>query len=217
MALTRAYMRSFAALDLDVGEILTRVNGMLTCDLESNRFVTMLLIRIEAGSRVMHYANAGHVPGFLLGVNPDDGLRSTLASTGPPMGMFSGSVFPSREVVLEGREVVLLVTDGVTESARADDEQFGAERLLAYVRAHSDGPAHLIAEGVCDAARGFTAGEPQVDDVTSVVVKVAQGASAAATVSDGEPETRIHPGVPLGTDPRVLSDRREQESPARAL
>ena len=169
MALTRAYVRSFATMNLDVGEILTRVNRMLACDLEGNRFVTLLLTRIDVRNRLLCYANAGHVPGFVVGGG--DSEQSIMGSTGPPMGLFAQSEFLSCELPLEPRQVVLLVTDGVTESLFDGNSQFGAERAIAYVRAHADCSARQVADGICQVARGIAGAEEQADDITSVVVK----------------------------------------------
>jgi PAS domain S-box-containing protein len=181
MTLTRAYVRSFAGLDLDVGEILTRLNGMLCRDLEGNRFVTMLLARVDARTRILRYANAGHVPGLV--VSPGEGVQSVMAATGPPLGLFAGSSFSACELTLEPREVALLITDGVTESTRADDEQFGHDRVLDFAVAHAERPARSIAEDLCGAARGFAAGAPQLDDVTAVVVKATRADGAATTAA----------------------------------
>jgi sigma-B regulation protein RsbU (phosphoserine phosphatase) len=170
MALTRAYLRSFAAMNLDVGDILTRVNGMLASDLEDNRFVTLLLTRIDAPNHRLSYANAGHVSGVV--VRGGNGVPSILASTGLPLGMFAESEFPSGELPLQPRDVVLLVTDGVTESVAEGEDQLAAERLIAYGRAHGDRSARQIADGICEAARSFAGAKPQADDITSVVVKV---------------------------------------------
>ena len=51
MALTRAYMRSFATLGMDVGEVLGRVNRAIVGDLEPDRYVTMLLVRLDVQAR----------------------------------------------------------------------------------------------------------------------------------------------------------------------
>ncbi len=174
MALTRAYVRSFAALTLDVGEILTRVNAMLVADLEDNRFVTLLLLHLDARTGLVRYTSAGHVSGFILQGGDGHAVDWTMASTGPPMGMFAGSMFPSFEVRLEPSHVAVLVTDGVTESAGEGETEFGVERLVAYVGRHSDQSARDIAHGVCGAARGFAGATPQADDITSVVVKMTQ-------------------------------------------
>jgi stage II sporulation SpoE-like protein len=63
MALTRAYVRSFVALGLEVDQILTQVNRMLLQDLGDGFFVTLSL---DVRSRSLVYAGAGHVPGYIL-------------------------------------------------------------------------------------------------------------------------------------------------------
>lgn len=170
MTMTRAYVRSFAAMELDVGQILTRVNAMLAADLEGNRFVTMLLLRIDPASHTLSYASAGHVPGFVL--NGLGGVAFDMAATGPPMGLFPGCEFTTASVSLAPGDLVMLLTDGITESCTAAQEQFGTERAIECVNACREHPAGQVAEGICRTAREFAGDEPQFDDMTAVVVKV---------------------------------------------
>src|SRR5262249_44915353 len=51
MALTRAYLRSFASMQLEVHEILARVNQMLLRDLDQHQFVTLCLVRLQPEAR----------------------------------------------------------------------------------------------------------------------------------------------------------------------
>ena len=170
MALTRAYVRSFAEVEFDVGEILTKVNRMLVADLNDERFVTLLLVRLDPCKGSLAYASAGHVPGFLL--NASGGVDAVMRSSGPPLGMFGDVKFVSTVLPLKPLQLLLLLTDGITETATSDDVQFGPDRVLDYVRAHRQYSAHQLAEGICQAARCFARGEEQFDDLTSVVVKV---------------------------------------------
>jgi serine phosphatase RsbU (regulator of sigma subunit) len=65
----------------------------------------------------------------------------------------------------------VFLTDGATESATPDGHQFGAQRVLDYVRVHSRDSASNIADGIYQAARTFVQGDPQDDDITSVIIK----------------------------------------------
>jgi PAS domain S-box-containing protein len=170
MALTRAYVRSFAALELDVGHILTRVNSMLLFDLEGNRFVTLLLLRIDSANRSLAYASAGHVPGFVL--NGVGAVDLVMGATGPPLGLFPDCGFSGACVPLEPRQLIMLVTDGVTETCAPTEELFGTERAIECVRECRQHPARHVAEGIYQAARAFAGGGPQHDDITAVIVKV---------------------------------------------
>jgi phosphoserine phosphatase RsbU/P len=170
MALTRAYVRCFAAMQLELDDILARVNQMLLRDLEHGHFVTLFLARLNPDRRALSYASAGHVEGFVF---LDSGsVKHTLDSTGPPLGLFSGSNFASRDPIpLAPGEIALFLTDGVTESTTPNGHQFGTERVLDYVQTHNRDSASSIADGIYHATRAFVQGDPQDDDITSVIIR----------------------------------------------
>ena len=170
MAMTRAYVRSFAALGLDVGEILTRTNKVLVGDLQENRFVTLLLGLLDPQSRTFEWASAGHVPGYLL--NRAGETEAAIESTGVPLGLFIEAAFTAQSCRLEPGHLLLLSTDGASETSTAADVEFGCEGVLQHVRRHLTENSREIAEGIYRAARSFAAGKPQTDDITSVIIKV---------------------------------------------
>ena len=171
MALTRAYVRSFAAMQLELDEILAGVNQMLLKDLEHGHFVTLFLARLSPQNGTLSYASAGHVPGFILFKSGE--LKCSLESTGPPLGLFPGSRFTLHHAIQFGTEEIgVFLTDGVTESTTPDGRQFGAQPVLDYVRSRRRDPAADIARGIYQAARAFAHGDLQDDDITSVIVKV---------------------------------------------
>ncbi|MGA8492753.1 MAG: SpoIIE family protein phosphatase [Terriglobales bacterium] len=170
MTLTRAYVRCFAAMQLELDDILARVNQMLQKDLEHGHFVTLFLARLNPEPRTLSYASAGHVAGFVC---LDSGnVKCTLDSTGPPLGLFSGSKFALRDgIQLAPGEIALFLTDGVTESTTPDGHQFGTQRVLDYLQTHNHDSASSIADGIYHATRSFVRGDPQDDDITSVIIK----------------------------------------------
>ena len=99
-------------------------------------------------------------------------VDAVMTSIGPPLGLVGDLKFVSTVLSVEAHQLLLLLTDGITETTTSEDVQFGPDRALDYVRAHRQDSAHQIAEGICQAARCFAGGEHQLDDLTSVVVKV---------------------------------------------
>lgn len=168
MALTRAYVRSCCQQGLEVGQLLGCVNKMLLADLEDSRYVTLLLAQFDLPARVLSYASAGHVPGFVLDASGN--LESMLESTGVPLGMFEGRRFGTTSLAVKPGQVIVLLTDGATEAGQPND--FGIDRVIAYARAHRDEPGQQIADGLYSEIRAFTGGEPAQDDVSLVVLKV---------------------------------------------
>jgi PAS domain S-box-containing protein len=171
MALTRAYVRSFAQVEADLAKVLSNVNHMLIADLERNRFVTVLLVCLDGSNGSLSYASAGHVPGFLM--NGSGKIDHVLESSGPPLGIFDDSHFVTSAIPLAPQQLVILLTDGVTETTASEDVEFGTDRVLEYVRVHRQDSARELAEGIYRAARSFAGDNPQQDDVTEVIVRVA--------------------------------------------
>jgi sigma-B regulation protein RsbU (phosphoserine phosphatase) len=170
MALTRAYVRCFASMQLELDEILVQVNQMLVKDLEHGHFVTLFLARLDPSRRTLSYASAGHVPGYVFHASGD--LRRILDSTGPPLGLFANSKCSLQKGIhLDPGAIAVFPTDGVTESTTPNGNQFGVERLLDQVRLQSGDSASHIADGIYQATRAFVQGDLQDDDITSVVIK----------------------------------------------
>jgi phosphoserine phosphatase RsbU/P len=171
VALTRAYVRCFAAMQMELDELLARVNKMLLKDLDHGDFVTLFLARLDTSRRTLSYASAGHVPGFIL-LNSGN-VKRTLDSTGPPLGLFPASKFSLQQSIsLDSGEIAVFLTDGVTESTTPDGHQFGTQLVLDKVRGLSHNSASIIADGIYLATRAFVQGDLQDDDITSVVINV---------------------------------------------
>jgi serine phosphatase RsbU (regulator of sigma subunit) len=64
-----------------------------------------------------------------------------------------------------------LLTDGITDTERPDETQFGADRALEFIREHRQDSAQQIMRGLFEAVRNFADGLPQRDDITAVICK----------------------------------------------
>ena len=171
MTETRAYVRSYAMLESDMGAILSRVNSALVSDLEGGQYVTLLLARLDPRNRLVEYASAGHIPCYSLRSSGEIG--HVLESTGPPSGLFADRRFSSSPAIpLDYGETLVLLTDGVTEAANNDDAQFGADRALEFIKSHLQSSAAELVRGIHERVLAFTGGGPPSDDITSVICKV---------------------------------------------
>jgi PAS domain S-box-containing protein len=179
MAETRAYVRSFAMLESDMGAILSRVNNALVRDLDGGQFVTLLLTRLDPRNRSIQYAGAGHIPCYLLRHSGEIG--HVLESTGPPLGLFAGSqVCCSPAIPLDYGDILVLLTDGVTEAADNNEVQFGAGKALEFIKCHPQNSAAELVRGIHVVVRDFIGGAPPSDDITSVICKVSLPAMEAS-------------------------------------
>lgn len=173
MAETRAYLRSLIEGREDVGDILTRVNHLLAQDVDEDHYVTLFFGRLDPTTRSFVYSSAGHPPAYLLDAQGQQ--KAVLKRTGGALGFLAQSVYPGdRCLTLEPGDMLLVVTDGVSEASAPDESLFGIERALEVVRAQRERPAGEILEALYRAVRDFSQGTPQTDDLTAILVKVAQ-------------------------------------------
>jgi phosphoserine phosphatase RsbU/P len=170
MAETRAYLRVLAGRREDVGEILTRANGVLAEDVGTERFVTLFLARLDPQTRGLTYASAGHSPAHVLDASGK--IKAVLPRTGLPLGMRPDTEYGcSPPITLDPGDLVVVLTDGIEESMSREGELFGAERALDVVREHRERPAQHIVDELYKAVRKFSNDTPQIDDITAVIVK----------------------------------------------
>jgi len=171
MAETRAYLRSLSGLAAEPGAALTRINRALCADLDDNRYVALVLARLDASSMRLAYANAGHVAAYHL--DSSGAVRTVLDSCGPPLGMMPDATYACAQThSLKPGDVVVFLTDGITECENEAGAAFGSDAALDVVRAHRDDSAQDIVRHLERATRNFAGDVAQKDDVTVVICKV---------------------------------------------
>ena len=86
------------------------------------------------------------------------------------MGLFPDWECPICEISLASGDLLVVYTDGVTEAANSDGEEFGEERLIKVVQAHQLASAEALLKIVSAEVQRFSYGE-QTDDLTLVTAK----------------------------------------------
>ncbi|WP_246179239.1 SpoIIE family protein phosphatase [Actinomadura decatromicini] len=169
--LARHALRILAAEDMSVPAVLGRLNRLILGEGERGRLLTLLHGEIAARRRrdgvTISLTSAGHPPPLVL--DPDGEVRE-VASPQPLLGVFDGVEFHTDTVELRRGEVLLCVTDGVTERRsghRLLGDGRGLERLLADCTGLSAG---AVAARIQRAVRDFGP-EPSNDDVALIVLR----------------------------------------------
>jgi sigma-B regulation protein RsbU (phosphoserine phosphatase) len=161
MSATRALLRSIAPLYPTPSETLARLNRALIEDFPAGKFVTMIYGVLDARTRQLTLASAGHL--HPLVVNHKTAFLEL--DTGLPLGL-SESSYPERTITLSADTHVLLYTDGITEAENMLNEEFGAQRLLEHFLA----PGACV-DGLVNHVKEFVGECPNVDDATVVLLR----------------------------------------------
>lgn len=153
-------------LDQHIAE--TSTNGFL---------VTALYLIFDQNKRLLHFANAGHLPMLLH--RPLDNKTFLLTASGAPFGQdFNGlkgisgiNKIKGESIVLRQGDLIVLYSSGLLNQRNRHGECFGRQRLVDFFRKYGElDPTSFLAE-LQRQLDAFVDGEPLERDVVVVALK----------------------------------------------
>lgn len=168
MAVSRTLFHTHALENPTPAEALDRVNRFIRQDKTTPLFLSAFYAVLDTDSACLTYANAGHNPPLWL--RNSNGEVSELVARGIVLGAFDGYLPEERMCVLEPGDFVVFFTDGITEARNAAGDFLDEEGLTAIVRARPWHHAEELVTAIIEAVDHFSAGTPQADDFTVVVL-----------------------------------------------
>ncbi len=168
--LTRHALRILAREGHDVAAVLERLNTLIADEASRAPFVTLIhgeLIPAPGGIAAISVVCAGHPPPLIL---RSDGGVQTGAEPQPLLGVLGEVTFRTDTIRMSPGDVLLCVTDGVTErraSGRLLDDDDGLSKLLGECSGLNAG---AIAARIQRAVHEFGSGPP-VDDLALIVFR----------------------------------------------
>jgi serine phosphatase RsbU (regulator of sigma subunit) len=152
----------------DIARRMTRLNKHTCGHCPDNRFITFFFGSVDPATGVITYSNAGHNPPLIVRAG---GGCETLTAGGLMLGIMPIAPYQQGTAKMEKGDILVLFSDGVTEAANPQDEEFGEERLEHLVASLRDRPAQQIVDEIHAAVAAFTQGAPPADDITVVVAR----------------------------------------------
>jgi len=169
MANLQATIRALVPLGHPLGELTRRVNDLICENTGLDRFITFFWGILDVRKSTFQYSSAGHNPPFLLRA---DGKMDRLEEGGLILGiMKAAAAYPVGEVQLHVGDVLVLFTDGVTESMDTQNEELGEEKAEEAIRRTQTSDAQKILNSIVDTVKDHSRNAPQYDDITVVVLK----------------------------------------------
>ena len=104
-------------------------------------FATLFFGVINPFTGIMAYINAGHEPVPLV---DSSGVRKSLKSTGPAVGMMINMKFDIQQIQIEPGDILIGYTDGVIEAVAPNGDFFTRNRLLSVLERPPSSAAGLI-------------------------------------------------------------------------
>ncbi len=168
MASLQGRFQSWAPLKGEaVTELLSGLNGLIHAS-GVGKYMTLFYGLYADSDRTLTFANAGHNPPVLLRGN--DLIR--LETGGLALGMFPRAEYRQETVQLKDSDVLVVYSDGLTETRNASGEEYGEDRLLRAVQSARQLPAQQLSGRILDDVDRFSEGTRPFDDLTLIVAKV---------------------------------------------
>lgn len=171
MASVEASLRALASVVEDPAALMDRINSLVCQASAANRYVTLFYAQYDPASHRLSYVNAGHNPPMVLRNRGGSFQVSRLETGGPVIGLLP-YCYQQEVFSLEVGDLVVLFTDGVSESMNARFEEWGETRLIEFLKTTHGLPAAEALRRIVIAAEAFAAGASQHDDMTLVVLRV---------------------------------------------
>lgn len=191
MAITRVMLRFVVGMGLPLDETLYRLNNSFSESNEMGMFVTLFVARLDLKTGHMDYCNAGHNPILIIPPNSEPYFLHCKANIA--IGLIGNFAYEAEQIDLKHGTRLVAYTDGVTEAEKADQSQFGEDRLMAWAKELTPLNSGLVegskdrtveqdtldsnteiavVESLYDSVKAFTDGNSQNDDITIVSLKL---------------------------------------------
>ncbi|MEW2417220.1 SpoIIE family protein phosphatase [Streptomyces sp. NPDC046866] len=142
MGQMRTAVRAYAVEGHPPDVVVARANRLLV-GMETDLFATCGYVDLDMEEGIARVVRAGHLPPVLR--RPDGATGEVAVEGGPPLGVLPDAEFPMTEVGLTPGSLLVLLTDGLVESARLPLDE-GMRRVCEVLAAADPGDAGAAAD-----------------------------------------------------------------------
>jgi adenylate cyclase len=172
MALSKTLCKSLARREhVPLDGLMRLVNEEISSENPASLFVTAIVGILDVQKGELELCNAGHDAPILLRVNEPP--RSLNRTGGPPLCVKEDFPYTFDRLQLRPEDVLVMITDGVTEAQDSAQNFYGLSRVLTYLTTMKERQRHAAdaCQGIYEDVKRFSQGLPPSDDITIVAVR----------------------------------------------
>lgn len=145
MSMIKYAMDSFPENRMSTDTILASLNRVVERNVDPSMFITMFYAQYKPDTSKFYYSSAGHEPGFYYNRRTD--TFSEIDAKGLVLGVKSDTTYTQSEMDLNKGDMIILLTDGVTE-CRRDGCFIEREEVLDVIKQSMHLPAQEMVNQV---------------------------------------------------------------------
>ena len=182
MALSKTLCKSLALRQrVPLDALITALNHEVARDNPQALFVTAIAGILDVRTGEVELCSAGHEAPILL--RSSAAPCSLTVTGGPPLCVLEDFAYPADRIRLQSGDLLLMMTDGVTEAQDTAQTLYGLERVMAYCSTIQDEPERrgvlAVCQGLYDDVKRFVRDAEPFDDITIMAIRFTAPASSA--------------------------------------
>ncbi|MBZ0265743.1 SpoIIE family protein phosphatase [bacterium] len=186
MANLQASLRTATRMGGVLSEIVAGINDLIVQNTPPEDYITFFVAVFDPAKNELTYVNAGHNPPILL---LSDGSTRSLSTGGLILGTLPGMHYEQETIALNPGSMMLLYTDGISEAMNGDEEEFGEDRIEAYLRANRAQNCDKLLENLEKEVLIYRGQELLEDDCTLLLACVKSTDADGSTNSHKNPDS----------------------------
>lgn len=168
MMSAKAQLSNYMQAGMSLSDAVQTANWQLCQGNDTEMFVTAWAGELDYENGELTYVNAGHNPPLLRHHGTWQWLTK---KCGPFLGGFDIATYRQETILLEPGDELLLYTDGVSEAFSPQNEEYGNDRLEAFLSANSSLHPRPLIDALFGELRTWAAGTAQSDDITMLALE----------------------------------------------
>jgi len=163
-------LRMAASFEIKIVPLMRRMNVLVNKIFEDDKFASLFYGELSINkSGLFLYANAGHNPPIFY--KAETGKTELLDATGLLLGPAPNAPYYIESINFQKNDILLLFSDGVTETTDTKFNQYGDERLIKKLKKVSSLSSKEIVISILEDVVKYSKNGSYTDDKTLVVIK----------------------------------------------
>jgi len=173
MAIAKAIIQIVTRDEKNTREIVARFSREIYSNMQAGQFMTLNYLLWNDPRRIMTFSGAGHE--HVLWFHAGTGRTDKIKAGGLAAGLVedNSQYIQQQELQCAKGDIIVLYTDGVTESRNNADELYTLRRLISSLESFAYlADPDKISESLLKDVHEFVGGAEQYDDITLLVMTV---------------------------------------------
>ncbi len=150
-------------------EVARQLNAKFQIDINSGQYFTCIYGIYNSSNRTVRYVSCGHPPIVQVSKNGESQLHQVRSM---PVGFSPECLYDEQVLQLETGDRIFLYSDGISEAANPEDEQFGFTNLMETLQAGAHLPLGDNLDFLLEKVKNWSKSPNLADDISLLALEV---------------------------------------------